>query len=98
LAGAVFSHVARGFGVGLIGEHRLHPGPKRNEWISRSQTMITVRMDNTVTLPRIHRRQWRSFTRQGGRAIERDLVYRTDRRSIALTPHVGPSAMQRVCA
>jgi len=34
-------------------EHRLHPGPKGNEVDLPSQTMITVRMDNTVTLPRI---------------------------------------------
>jgi hypothetical protein len=53
LAGAVFSHVARGFGVGLIGSTVYILSRKGNEVDLPAQTMITVRMDNTVTLPRI---------------------------------------------
>jgi hypothetical protein len=53
LVGAVFSHVARGFGIGLIGSTAYILSRKGNEVDLPVQTMITVRMDNTVTLPRI---------------------------------------------
>jgi hypothetical protein len=53
LVGAVFSHVARGFGIGLIGSTAYILSRKGNEVDLPVQTMITVRMDNTVTLPRL---------------------------------------------
>ena len=53
LAGAVFSHVARGFGIGLIGSTAYIMSRKGNEVDLPAQTIITVRMDNTVNLPRI---------------------------------------------
>ena len=53
LIGTVFSHVARGFGIGLIGSTVYILSRKGNEVNLPAQTMITVRMDNTVTLPRI---------------------------------------------
>jgi hypothetical protein len=53
LAGAVFSHVARGFGIGLIGSTAYILSRKGKEVDLPAQTAITVRMDNTITLPRI---------------------------------------------
>ena len=53
LAGAIFSHVARGFGIGLIGSTAYIMSRKGNEVDLPAQTLITVRMDNTVNLPRI---------------------------------------------
>jgi hypothetical protein len=53
LAGAVFSHVARGFGFGLIGSAAYIIERKGKEVDLPAQTIITVRMDNTVNLPRI---------------------------------------------
>jgi hypothetical protein len=53
LAGAVFSHVARGFGIGLIGSTAYILSRKGKEVELPVQTIIDVRMDNTVTLPRI---------------------------------------------
>ncbi len=53
LAGVVFSHVARGFGIGLVGSTAYILSRKGKEVDLPAQTMITVRMDNTVNLPRI---------------------------------------------
>ena len=53
LVGAVFSHVARGFGIGLIGSTAYILSRKGKEVDLPVQTIITVRMDNTITLPRI---------------------------------------------
>jgi hypothetical protein len=53
LIGAVFSHVARGFGIGLIGSTAYILSRKGKEVELPAQTIIDVRMDNTVTLPRI---------------------------------------------
>jgi hypothetical protein len=53
LIGAVFSHVARGFGIGLIGSTAYILSRKGKEVELPVQTIIDVRMDNTVTLPRI---------------------------------------------
>lgn len=49
----VFSHVARGFGIGLIGSTAYILSRKGKEVDLLAQTSITVRMDNTITLPRI---------------------------------------------
>jgi hypothetical protein len=53
LAGALFSHVSRGFGFGLIGAAVYIVERKGKEVNLPAQTTIRVRMDNTVTLPRI---------------------------------------------
>jgi hypothetical protein len=53
LVGAVFSHVARGFGIGLIGSTAYILSRKGKEVDLPAQTAIIVRMDNTLTLPRI---------------------------------------------
>jgi hypothetical protein len=53
LVGAVFSHVSRGFGFGLIGAAVYIVERKGKEVDLPAQTTIRVRMDNTVTLPRI---------------------------------------------
>ena len=53
LVGLVFSHVARGFGIGLIGSTAYIMSRKGKEVDLPAQTIITVRMDNTLTLPRI---------------------------------------------
>jgi hypothetical protein len=53
LIGAVFTHVARGFGIGLIGSTAYILSRKGKEVELPVQTIIDVRMDNTVTLPRI---------------------------------------------
>src|ERR1700687_1204027 len=52
LVGAVFSHVSRGFGFGLIGAAVYIVERKGKEVDLPAQTTIRVRMDNTVTLPR----------------------------------------------
>lgn len=52
VAGAVFSHVARGFGFGLIGAAAYIVERKGKEVELPAQTTLTVRMDNTVSLPR----------------------------------------------
>jgi hypothetical protein len=53
LAGVVFSNVARGFGIGLAGSAVYIMERKGKEVELPAQTAITVRMDNTVSLPRI---------------------------------------------
>ena len=52
LAGAVFSHVSRGFGFGLIGAAVYIVERKGKEVDLPAQTTIRVRIDNTITLPR----------------------------------------------
>lgn len=52
LAGAVFSHAARGFGIGLAGSAVYIIQRRGKEVDLPAQTIITVRMDNTVSLPR----------------------------------------------
>jgi hypothetical protein len=52
LVGAVFSHVTRGFGFGLIGAAVYIVERKGKEVDLPPQTTIRVRMDNTITLPR----------------------------------------------
>jgi len=53
LAGAVFSHAARGFGIGLAGSAVYILERKGKDVDLPAQTTITVRMDSTVSLPRI---------------------------------------------
>ena len=53
LVGAVFSNAARGFGIGLAGSAVYVMERKGKEVELPAQTSITVRMDNTVSLPRI---------------------------------------------
>lgn len=53
LVGAVFSNVSRGFGFGLIGAGVYIVERKGKEVDLPAQTNIRVRMDNTITLPRI---------------------------------------------
>lgn len=53
LVGVVFSHVARGFGIGLVGSTAYILSRKGKEVDLPAQTAITVRMENTITLPRI---------------------------------------------
>jgi len=53
LVGAVFSHVSRGFGFGLIGAAVYIVERKGKEVDLPAQTTIRVRMDNTLTLPRV---------------------------------------------
>jgi hypothetical protein len=52
LVGAVFSNVARGFGIGLAGSAVYILERKGKEVELPAQTAITVRMDNTVSLPK----------------------------------------------
>jgi hypothetical protein len=51
LIGAVFSHVARGFGLGLAGSAVYVVARKGKEVDLPAQTGILVRMDNTITVP-----------------------------------------------
>ncbi|MGH9678939.1 MAG: hypothetical protein ACRD4Y_03230 [Candidatus Acidiferrales bacterium] len=53
LVGAVFSNVARGFGIGIAGSAIYILERKGKDVELPAQTAITVRMDNTVTLPRL---------------------------------------------
>lgn len=53
VVGAVFSNVARGFGIGLAGSAVYVLERKGKDVDLPAQTLITVRMDNTVSLPRI---------------------------------------------
>ena len=53
LAGAVFSHAMRGFGIGLAGSAVYILERKGKDVDLPVQTTITVRMDSTVSLPRI---------------------------------------------
>ncbi len=51
LVGAVFSHVVRGFGIGLAGSAVYVVSRKGKEVSLPAQTIVLVRMDNTVTVP-----------------------------------------------
>jgi hypothetical protein len=53
LIGVVFSNAARGFGLGLAGSAVYILERKGKEVELPAQTAITVRMDNTVSLPKI---------------------------------------------
>jgi hypothetical protein len=53
VVGAVFSHVVRGFGFGLIGSAAYIVERKGKEVELPAQTTIVVRMDNTVNLPKL---------------------------------------------
>ena len=53
LVGAVFSHAVRGFGFGLIGSAAYIVERKGKEVELPAQTTIVVRMDNTISLPKI---------------------------------------------
>jgi energy-coupling factor transporter ATP-binding protein EcfA2 len=52
LVGAVFSNVARGFGFGMVGAAVYIVERKGKEVDLPADTIIRVRMDKTVTLPR----------------------------------------------
>jgi len=51
LIGAVFSHVARGFGLGLAGSAVYIVARKGKDLDLPAQTGMLVRMDNTITVP-----------------------------------------------
>jgi hypothetical protein len=51
LVGAVFSHVARGFGFGLAGSAAYIVARKGKDLDLPAQTGMLVRMDNTITVP-----------------------------------------------
>ncbi|HEX4546425.1 MAG TPA: hypothetical protein VH110_08685 [Candidatus Acidoferrum sp.] len=51
LIGAVFSHVARGFGFGLAGSAAYIVARKGKDVELPAQTGMLVRMDNTITVP-----------------------------------------------
>lgn len=51
LVGAVFSHVVRGFGIGLAGSAAYIVARKGKEVDLPAQTGMLVRMDNTITVP-----------------------------------------------
>ena len=51
LVGAVFSHVARGFGFGLAGSAAYIVARKGKDLELPAQTGMLVRMDNTITVP-----------------------------------------------
>lgn len=53
LVGAVFSHVVRGFGIGLAGSAVYVVARKGKEVDLPAQTGMLVRMDNTVTVPTV---------------------------------------------
>lgn len=53
LVGAVFSHVIRGFGFGLIGSAAYIIERRGKDVELPAQTTIVVRMDNTVSLPKM---------------------------------------------
>jgi len=53
LVGAVFSNVGRGFGIGIAGSAIYILERKGKDVELPAQTSIMVRMDNTITLPRL---------------------------------------------
>jgi hypothetical protein len=53
MVGAVFSNVTRGFGIGIAGSAVYILERKGKDVELPAQTAITVRMDNTISLPRI---------------------------------------------
>lgn len=53
LIGAVFSHVVRGFGIGLAGSAVYVMARKGKDVELPAQTGMLVRMDNTITVPNV---------------------------------------------
>jgi hypothetical protein len=53
LAGAILSHAARGFGFGLIGSAAYIIERKGKDVDLPARTTMVVRMDNTISLPRL---------------------------------------------
>lgn len=53
LIGAVFSHVARGFGIGLAGSAIYIMARRGKDVELPAQTGMLVRMDNTITVPNV---------------------------------------------
>jgi hypothetical protein len=53
LIGAVFSHVVRGFGIGLAGSAVYVVARKGKDVELPAQTGLLVRMDNTITVPTV---------------------------------------------
>ncbi len=53
LVGAVFSHVVRGFGIGLAGSAAYIVARKGKDLELPAQTGMLVRMDNTITVPTV---------------------------------------------
>ena len=53
LVGAVFSHVVRGFGIGLAGSAVYVMARKGKDVELPAQTGMLVRMDNTITVPSV---------------------------------------------
>ncbi|HKW88273.1 MAG TPA: hypothetical protein VJN21_05915 [Candidatus Acidoferrales bacterium] len=51
LAGAVFSHVARGFGIGMIGGAAYMMVKKGKDVILPAETVLLVRVENTIWVP-----------------------------------------------
>ena len=51
LIGAIFSHAARGFGIGLAGSAVYVVARKGKEMDLPAKTGMLVRMDNTITIP-----------------------------------------------
>lgn len=51
LIGAIFSHAARGFGIGAAGSALYVVGRKGKDVELPSQTIMSVRLDNTLSLP-----------------------------------------------
>ena len=53
LVGAIFSHAARGFGIGLAGSAAYIVARKGKEVSLPAQTGLLVRIDNTITVPTV---------------------------------------------
>lgn len=53
LVGAVFSHIARGFGIGLAGSAVYVVARKGKDVELPAQTQLLVRLDNTISVPQI---------------------------------------------
>lgn len=51
LVGAIFSHAARGFGIGIAGSAAYVVARKGKEVELPSQTIMSVRLDSTISLP-----------------------------------------------
>lgn len=51
LAGAVFSHVARGFGIGIIGGAAYVMVKKGKDVVLPAETVMLVRVENTIWVP-----------------------------------------------
>jgi hypothetical protein len=51
LVGTIFSHAARGFGIGLAGSAAYIVARKGKDVELPSQTILSVRLDNTLSLP-----------------------------------------------